>query len=547
MSTHPRAGQLATAAELVNIPRLMAAYYQLQPDVDIVEQRVAFGTSGHRGCAFNTSFNEAHIKAICQAISEYRHAQGVNGPLFLGMDTHALSEAAWGSALQVLTANGITVKIPPERGYTPTPVISHAILNHNRAHPSELADGVVITPSHNPPRDGGIKYNGTDGGPASSEATAWIENRANALLKANNEGIQQQPLVLALEQAVPFDYIDNYVSELGEIIDMAAIRKAGIRIGVDPLGGAGLAYWQPIAQRYGLDITVVNDRQDPSFYFVPLDSDGQIRMDCSSPYSMSQLLKIKDEFDIACGNDPDYDRHGIVDAEGLMNPNHYLAVCIDYLFTHRPAWSAQLAIGKTLVSSSMIDRVAEKLQRPVMEVPVGFKWFVADMAAGKLGFIGEESAGAAFLRKNGQVWCTDKDGFIPSLLAAEILAVTGLTPHQYYAKLVAELGNPVYKRLDAPATLAQKKVLTDLQADDISATELAGDKITARLTKAPGNGAAIGGLKVVTEQGWFAARPSGTEAVYKIYAESFKGETHLEQILKEAQTLVSSAFAKAGV
>ena len=547
MSTHPRAGQLATAAELVNIPRLMAAYYQLQPDVDIVEQRVAFGTSGHRGCAFNTSFNEAHIKAICQAISEYRHAQGVNGPLFLGMDTHALSEAAWGSALQVLTANGITVKIPPERGYTPTPVISHAILNHNRAHPSELADGVVITPSHNPPRDGGIKYNGADGGPASSEATAWIENRANALLKANNEGIQQQPLVLALEQAVPFDYIDNYVSELGEIIDMAAIRKAGTRIGVDPLGGAGLAYWQPIAQRYGLDITVVNDRQDPSFYFVPLDSDGQIRMDCSSPYSMSQLLKIKDEFDIACGNDPDYDRHGIVDAEGLMNPNHYLAVCIDYLFTHRPAWSAQLAIGKTLVSSSMIDRVAEKLQRPVMEVPVGFKWFVADMAAGKLGFIGEESAGAAFLRKNGQVWCTDKDGFIPSLLAAEILAVTGLTPHQYYAKLVAELGNPVYKRLDAPATLAQKKVLTDLQADDISATELAGDKITARLTKAPGNGAAIGGLKVVTEQGWFAARPSGTEAVYKIYAESFKGETHLEQILKEAQTLVSSAFAKAGV
>lgn len=547
MSTHPRAGQLATAAELVNIPRLMAAYYQLQPDVDIVEQRVAFGTSGHRGCAFNTSFNEAHIKAICQAISEYRHAQGVNGPLFLGMDTHALSEAAWGSALQVLTANGITVKIPPERGYTPTPVISHAILNHNRAHPSELADGVVITPSHNPPRDGGIKYNGADGGPASSEATAWIENRANALLKANNEGIQQQPLVLALEQAVPFDYIDNYVSELDEIIDMAAIRKAGIRIGVDPLGGAGLAYWQPIAQRYGLDITVVNDRQDPSFYFVPLDSDGQIRMDCSSPYSMSQLLKIKGEFDIACGNDPDYDRHGIVDAEGLMNPNHYLAVCIDYLFTHRPAWSAQLAIGKTLVSSSMIDRVAEKLQRPVMEVPVGFKWFVADMAAGKLGFIGEESAGAAFLRKNGQVWCTDKDGFIPSLLAAEILAVTGLTPHQYYAKLVAELGNPVYKRLDAPATLAQKKVLTDLQADDISATELAGDKITARLTKAPGNGAAIGGLKVVTEQGWFAARPSGTEAVYKIYAESFKGETHLEQILKEAQTLVSSAFAKAGV
>lgn len=547
MSTHPRAGQLATAAELVNIPRLMAAYYQLQPDVDIVEQRVAFGTSGHRGCAFNTSFNEAHIKAICQAISEYRLTQSVSGPLFLGMDTHALSEAAWGTALEVLTANGISVNIQPERGYTPTPVISHAILNHNRAYPSDLADGIVITPSHNPPRDGGIKYNGADGGPASSEATAWIENRANALLKANNRDIQQQSFVLALEQALPFDYIESYVSELGEVIDMDAIRKAGVRIGVDPLGGAGLAYWQPIAQRYGLDITVVNDRQDPSFYFVPLDSDGQIRMDCSSPYSMSQLLKIKDEFDIACGNDPDYDRHGIVDAEGLMNPNHYLAVCIDYLFTHRPEWSAQLAIGKTLVSSSMIDRVAEKLQRYIMEVPVGFKWYVADMAAGKLGFIGEESAGAAFLRKNGQVWCTDKDGFIPSLLAAEILAVTGLTPHQYYAKLVTELGNPVYKRLDAPATLAQKKVLTGLQADDITATELAGDKITARLTKAPGNGAAIGGLKVVTEQGWFAARPSGTEAVYKIYAESFKGEAHLEQILTEAQTLVSAVFAKAGV
>ncbi|WP_298721889.1 phosphoglucomutase (alpha-D-glucose-1,6-bisphosphate-dependent) [uncultured Oceanisphaera sp.] len=547
MSTDPRAGMPANAADLVNVPRLMAAYYQLRPDVTKVGQKVAFGTSGHRGCALDIGFNERHIHAICQAIAEYRRQQGLTGPLFLGMDTHALSEAAWGSALEVLTANGIEVRIQPERGYTPTPVISHAILNHNKAHPDTLADGIVITPSHNPPRDGGIKYNGADGGPASSEATGWIQDRANALIAADDNGILTQPLTTALTQAVPFDYINHYVAELGEVVNMAAIRDAGIRIGIDPLGGAGLAYWAPIAERYGLDITVVNPCQEPTFSFMTLDHDGKIRMDCSSPYSMANLLAMKNDFDIACGNDPDYDRHGIVDADGLMNPNHYLAVCIHYLFTHRADWSADLAVGKTLVSSSMIDRVADKLGRRLMEVPVGFKWYVKELMDGQLGFVGEESAGASFLRMNGEVWSTDKDGFIPSLLAAEILAVTGLTPHRYYAQLTAELGQPVYRRVDAPATPAQKQVLAQLDAEAIDADTLAGDPIIARLTRAPGNGAAIGGLKVVTEQGWFAARPSGTEQVYKIYAESFRGDTHLETLIREAQQLVGATFAKAGV
>ncbi|ART81514.1 phosphoglucomutase, alpha-D-glucose phosphate-specific [Oceanisphaera profunda] len=547
MSTHPRAGLRANPDELINVPRLMAAYYQLTPDVSLVEQKVAFGTSGHRGCALDVSFNEAHIHAICQAISEYRHLQELTGPLYLGMDTHALSEAAWGSALEVLTANGIEVRIQTERGYTPTPVISHAILNHNRAHPHDLADGIVITPSHNPPRDGGIKYNGADGGPASSDATGWIQDRANQLISAKGEGIRRQSIRQALSQAVEFDYIEHYVAELGDVIDMAAIKKAGIRIGIDPLGGAGLAYWPYIAARYGLDITVVNPSQDPTFAFMTLDHDGKIRMDCSSPYSMANLLALKDDFDISCGNDPDYDRHGIVDSQGLMNPNHYLAVCIHYLFTHRAEWPASLAVGKTLVSSSMIDRVAAQLGRRLMEVPVGFKWYVQDLLAGKLGFVGEESAGASFLRKNGEVWSTDKDGFIPSLLAAEILAVTGLTPHAYYANLVEQLGEPVYKRVDAPASLAQKQVLASLNPDVIEAQTLAGDTIIARLTTAPGNGAAIGGLKVVTEQGWFAARPSGTEQVYKIYAESFRGAEHLDLLIAEAQALVNAAFAKAGV
>lgn len=546
MSTHPRAGLKAATCDLINVPRLMAAYYQLQPDVAQVSQKVAFGTSGHRGCALDVSFNQQHIHAICQAISEYRQLQGLTGPLYLGMDTHALSEAAWGSALEVLIANGVQVRVQKGRGYTPTPVISHAILNHNRAHPTALADGIVITPSHNPPRDGGIKYNGADGGPASSDATGWIQTRANQLIAAG-EGIQQLPFAQALAKAEEFDYIEHYVGELDQVIDMAAIRKAGVRIGIDPLGGAGLAYWPHIAERYGLDITVVNNSQDPTFAFMTLDHDGKIRMDCSSPHSMANLLALKDDFDIACGNDPDYDRHGIVDSQGLMNPNHYLAVCIHYLFTYRKQWPADLAVGKTLVSSSMIDRVAAQLARRVMEVPVGFKWYVKDLLAGELGFVGEESAGASFLRLNGQVWSTDKDGFIPSLLAAEILAVTGLTPHAYYAQLVEQLGNPVYRRIDAPASLAQKQVLAQLTPDDITALTLAGDPIIASLTNAPGNNAAIGGLKVVTEQGWFAARPSGTEQVYKIYAESFRGAKHLEQLLSEAQTLVSDTFTKAGV
>ncbi|WP_107851710.1 phosphoglucomutase (alpha-D-glucose-1,6-bisphosphate-dependent) [Oceanimonas marisflavi] len=547
MSTHPRAGQPAEAGDLVNIPQLMAAFYQLVPDAAVAAQRVAFGTSGHRGSALDTSFNQAHIHAICQAVAEYRRDQDINGPLFLGMDTHALSEAAFGAALEVLVANGVEVRVQQGGGYTPTPVISHAILGHNRAEGGDVADGIVITPSHNPPRDGGIKYNGADGGPASAEATARIQQRANELLAAGNAGVQRLPFARAQAKAVPHDYVASYVNDLEQVIDMAAIRAAGIRIGVDPLGGSGLAYWPHIAERHGLDITLVNERQDADFGFMPLDHDGKIRMDCSSPFSMQNLLALKDQFDIACGNDPDYDRHGIVDADGLMNPNHYLAVCIHYLFTHRPQWQAELAVGKTLVSSSIIDRVAASLGRPLMEVPVGFKWYVQPLMDGKLAFVGEESAGASFLRRDGGVWTTDKDGFIPSLLAAEMLAVTGKTPHQYYAMLTEELGRPHYRRVDAPASHEQKQVLAGLSPDNVQADTLAGDAIVACLTAAPGNGAAIGGLKVVTEQGWFAARPSGTEQVYKIYAESFRSEAHLEQLISEARALVSDVFAQAGV
>ncbi|MDP5291159.1 phosphoglucomutase (alpha-D-glucose-1,6-bisphosphate-dependent) [Oceanimonas sp. CHS3-5] len=547
MSTHPRAGQPARPGDLVNIPQLMAAFYQRVPDAGVPAQRVAFGTSGHRGSALDTSFNQGHIHAICQAVAEYRRQQGLDGPLFLGMDTHALSEAAFGSALEVLVANGVEVRVQQGGGYTPTPVISHAILGHNRAQAGGVADGIVITPSHNPPRDGGIKYNGPDGGPASAEATGWIQQRANELLAGGNAGICRLPFAEAEHKAVPHDYVASYVSELEQVIDLAAIRKAGIRIGVDPLGGSGLAYWPHIAERYDLDITVVNERQDADFGFMTLDHDGKIRMDCSSPYSMQPLLALKDEFDIACGNDPDYDRHGIVDADGLMNPNHYLAVCIHYLFTHRPEWQANLAVGKTLVSSSIIDRVAASLGRPLMEVPVGFKWYVQPLMDGKLAFVGEESAGASFLRRNGDVWTTDKDGFIPSLLAAEILAVTGKTPHQYYAMLTQELGRPHYRRVDASASHDQKRVLAGLNPENVQADTLAGDTIIARLTAAPGNGAAIGGLKVVTEQGWFAARPSGTEQVYKIYAESFRSEAHLDQLIAEARALVDGVFINAGV
>lgn len=547
MTIHPRAGMPANAGDKINIPRLMAAYYQLLPDPRDASQQVSFGTSGHRGSALDVSFNQRHIWAICQAVVEYRQQAGLSGPLFLGMDTHALSEAAWGSALEVLVANGLEVRVQAGQGYTPTPVISHAILNHNRRHPGALADGIVVTPSHNPPRDGGIKYNGPDGGPSSTEATGWIQARANQLLADGCREVRRLAFSDAFAQAVQYDYITPYVAELEEVVDMSAIRQAGIRIGIDPLGGAGLAYWPRIAEHYGLDITVVNQSQDPTFGFMTLDHDGQIRMDCSSPYSMTNLLSLKDDFDIACGNDPDYDRHGIVDADGLMNPNHYLAVCIHYLFSHRHQWPASLAVGKTLVSSSMIDRVAASLGRTLMEVPVGFKWYVQDLMAGRLGFVGEESAGASFLRKDGGVWSTDKDGFIPSLLAAEILAVTGKTPHQYYAMLSAELGRPIYRRLDAPASQAQKRVLASLNADDIKADSLAGDAITATLTRAPGNDAPLGGLKVVTGQGWFAARPSGTEQVYKIYAESFRDSAHLERLIEEAKQLVSAAFAKAGV
>ncbi|MCC4265569.1 phosphoglucomutase (alpha-D-glucose-1,6-bisphosphate-dependent) [Oceanimonas baumannii] len=547
MSTHSRAGQPAEPGDLVNLPKLMSAFYQLVPDVNQDTQRVAFGTSGHRGSSFDISFNQAHIHAICQAVAEYRKAQGLNGPLFLGMDTHALSEAAFGAALEVLTANGVEVRVQQGGGYTPTPVISHAILAHNRADAGQTADGIVITPSHNPPRDGGIKYNGPDGGPASAAATSQIQQRANALLAEGNAGVKRLPFAQALQQVTPHDYVAGYVNDLDQVIDMEAIRRAGIRVGVDPLGGSGLAYWPHIARRYDLDITLVNERQDADFGFMPLDHDGKIRMDCSSPYSMSNLLALKDEFDIACGNDPDYDRHGIVDADGLMNPNHYLAVCIHYLFTHRLGWRGDLAVGKTLVSSSIIDRVAASLERPLMEVPVGFKWYVEPLMQGRLAFVGEESAGASFLRKDGGVWTTDKDGFIPSLLAAEILAVTGKTPHQYYAMLTDTLGRPHYQRVDAPATHAQKKVLAELQPESIKADTLAGDAIVARLTAAPGNDAPIGGLKVVTEQGWFAARPSGTEQVYKIYAESFRSEAHLEQLISEARELVSEVFTQAGV
>ncbi|NHI00565.1 phosphoglucomutase (alpha-D-glucose-1,6-bisphosphate-dependent) [Oceanimonas sp. MB9] len=547
MSTHPRAGLPAQRADLVNIPQLMAAFYQRVPTPSEPAQRVSFGTSGHRGSALDTSFNQAHIHAICQAVAEYRQQQGLSGPLFLGMDTHALSEAAFGAALEVLVANGVEVRVQQGGGYTPTPVISHAILGHNRRHAEQQADGLVLTPSHNPPRDGGIKYNGPDGGPASAEATTVIQRRANDLLAEGNAGVRQVPYLEALARAVEHDYVSAYVDDLAEVIDMDAIRRAGIRIGVDPLGGSGLAYWPRIAARHGLDITVVNERQDADFGFMTLDHDGKIRMDCSSPWSMQNLLGLKDQFDIACGNDPDYDRHGIVDAEGLMNPNHYLAVCIHYLFTHRPDWPVSLAVGKTLVSSSIIDRVAASLERPLMEVPVGFKWYVQPLMEGRLAFVGEESAGASFLRRDGGVWTTDKDGFIPSLLAAEMLAVTGLTPHQYYDRLTQELGRPCYRRVDAPASHAQKKVLAALNPEDVQADTLAGDAIIARLTAAPGNGAAIGGLKVVTGQGWFAARPSGTEQVYKIYAESFRNEQHLEQLITEAKALVGDAFARAGV
>lgn len=549
MARHPLAGTPARTEHLCNIPRLIAAYYTTTPDVTDPAQRVAFGTSGHRGSSLKGAFNEAHILAITQAIVEYRAAQGTTGPLFFGMDTHALSEAAFASAVEVLVANGVEVRYQAGRGYTPTPVISHAILGYNAGRTDGLADGVVITPSHNPPEDGGFKYNPPNGGPADSDATKVVEARANAILADGLKAVKRLPFADALSSAlaVAYDYVTPYVADLGNVIDMDAIKKAGVRIGVDPMGGSGIAFWPAIAAHYGLNIEVVNDRVDPTFSFMTLDKDGRIRMDCSSPDAMASLIRLKDKFDVAVSNDPDYDRHGIVTPSvGLMNPNHYLAVAIDYLVTHRPGWGSELAIGKTLVSSSMIDRVVASHGKVLKEVPVGFKWFVDGLYSGTFAFGGEESAGASFLRRDGKVWSTDKDGIILALLAAEITAVTGKDPGQHYQALTARFGNPVYQRLDAVANHAQKQVLSNLDASLVEASTLAGEPILAKLTHAPGNGAAIGGLKVVTENGWFAARPSGTEEIYKIYLESFKGSEHLALLQQEAQQIVAAAFAKAG-
>ena len=547
MALHPLAGKPAPESILTNIPRLVALYYSLAPDPAEPDQRVAFGTSGHRGCSERRSFNEAHILAISQAVAEYRGGQGIDGPLFVGMDTHALSEPALISAVEVFAANGVEVMLDADGGYTPTPVISHAILGHNRGRRDHLADGVVITPSHNPPPDGGFKYNPPSGGPADTAITGWIERRANELLAAP-AGIRRWPWARAVrsQNVHRHDYLTPYVNDLGNVIDMEPIRASGIRIGADPMGGSGIAYWEPIAERYGLNLERVNATVDPSFRFMCVDKDGKIRMDCSSPSAMAGLIGLKDRYDIAFGNDTDFDRHGIVTPSvGLMNPNHYLAVAINWLFSNRPGWPAAAAIGKTLVSSSMIDRIAGDLGRRLCEVPVGFKWFVDGLLDGSFGFGGEESAGASFLRRDGGTWVTDKDGIILDLLAAEITARSGRDPGEHYRELEGRFGSPVYERIDAPASREQKAVLADLTPERVSATELGGEPITARLTRAPGNGAAIGGLKVVAANGWFAARPSGTEDIYKIYAESFKGPEHLRKIQQEARQIVSEALAGA--
>ena len=545
MAIHAFAGQPAPPTILMDMGKLLSAYWTEKPDASVREQRVSFGTSGHRGSSFRRSFNENHIVAITQAVCEYRAAQHTTGPLYLGKDTHALSEPAFATTIEVLAANGVDIMIDQNDGYTPTPVISHAILTYNRGRTSGLADGVVITPSHNPPEDGGIKYNPPSGGPADTQTTKWIEDRANALLAANLQGVKRLPIeqVRRASTTHRHDYLGVYVSDLTNVVDMDAIRSAKLKLGIDPLGGSGVAYWQPIAERYGLNIENVNPTIDPTFRFMPLDWDGKIRMDCSSPYAMANLIALKDRFDVAFGNDADNDRHGIVTRSGLMNPNHYLAVSIAYLFANRAGWKSDTGIGKTLVSSSLIDRVAAKLKRKLVEVPVGFKWFVSGLLDGSLGFGGEESAGASFLRRDGTVWSTDKDGIIMDLLAAEMMAKAGRDPSELYRDITKELGEPAYERIDAPATPEQKTILSKLSPDQVKATELAGDRIAAMLTKAPGNGAAIGGLKVVTESGWFAARPSGTEDVYKLYAESFKGKAHLKRIQEEAQALISDALA----
>ena len=543
---HERAGTPATESDLIDVEALLRAYYDLHPDVSIPGQRVVFGTSGHRGSSLDTAFNEDHILAITQAIVDYRNSQGITGPLYIGKDTHALSEPAFTTALEVLAANGVDAMIDCNDGYTPTPAVSHAILVHNRGRTSGLADGIVITPSHNPPEDGGFKYNPPHGGPADTDVTRWIEEEANRLLSTGLKDVARITYEKARHAATThtYDYVGSYVGDLSSVVDMDVIRSAKLKVGVDPLGGAGVSYWRPIAERYGVQVEVVNGAVDPTFSFMSLDWDGKIRMDCSSPHAMAKLIALKDRFDIAFGNDTDNDRHGIVTrSAGLMNPNHYLAAAIFHLFTHRPDWRPDAAIGKTVVSSSIIDRVAAKVGRPLVEVPVGFKWFVPGLLDGSLGFGGEESAGASFLRREGTVWTTDKDGIVMDLLAVEIMARTGRDPSELYHDLTRELGAPVYERIDAPATAEQKALLAKLSPGDVKASELAGDPIQAMLTTAPGNGAAIGGLKVVTAQGWFAARPSGTEDVYKLYAESFRESDHLRRIQEEAQALVSKALA----
>ncbi|WP_100839753.1 phosphoglucomutase (alpha-D-glucose-1,6-bisphosphate-dependent) [Kitasatospora fiedleri] len=544
---HARAGQPAQPQDLIDVARLVTDYYTLHPDPEDVAQRVAFGTSGHRGSALRTAFNEDHIAATAQAICDYRAEQGTTGPLFLGIDTHALSEPARATTLEVLAANGVTVLLDTADGYTPTPAVSHAILTHNRTRPAALADGIVVTPSHNPPADGGFKYNPPHGGPADSTATGWIERRANALLAAGLEGVRRVPYAraLAADTTGRYDFLGTYVDDLPAVLNLDAVRDAGLRIGADPLGGASVAYWGRIAETHRLDLTVVNPLADPTWRFMTLDWDGKIRMDCSSPYAMASLIDKRDAYALATGNDADADRHGIVTPDGgLMNPNHYLAVAIDYLYRHREGWPAAAAVGKTLVSSSLIDRVAAGLGRELLEVPVGFKWFVDGLLNGSVAFGGEESAGASFLRRDGSPWTTDKDGILLALLASEITAVTGSTPSALHRELVARHGDPVYARVDAPADREQKAALAALDASRVTADTLAGEPITAVLTHAPGNGAAIGGLKVTTENAWFAARPSGTEDVYKIYAESFRGEQHLAQVQSEARELVGDVLAK---
>lgn len=543
MAANPRAGQPAQPEDLIDIAAVVTAYYTRRPDPDDIAQQVAFGTSGHRGSSLDTAFNEGHILATTQAIVEYRAAQGTTGPLFIGRDTHALSEPAWASALEVLAANDVVAMIDSADRYTPTPAVSHAILTFNRGRDSDLADGIVVTPSHNPPRDGGFKYNPPNGGPADTDATGWIAKRANEILREGFKSVKRMPLSRALQMAQRHDYLDAYVADLADVVDLHAIRAEGIRIGADPLGGASVDYWGAIADRYNLDLTVVNPLVDATWRFMTLDTDGKIRMDCSSPNAMAGLIANRDSYQIATGNDADSDRHGIVTPDGgLMNPNHYLAVAIDYLYTHRPNWPAATAVGKTAVSSSIIDRVVAGLDRKLVEVPVGFKWFVDGLIGGGIGFGGEESAGASFLRTDGSTWTTDKDGIILALLASEILAITGTTPSQRYAELAERYGSPTYARIDAPADREQKARLAKLSPEQVSATELAGEPITAKLTAAPGNGAALGGLKVTTQNAWFAARPSGTEDVYKIYAESFLGAEHLAEVQEAAKEVVNTVI-----